>query len=166
MCRALRHRHKFAGDKLSIFLLALQRAGMAKIGAREFAGLTSTYLTDGKRGMEKPTARNVTVSAFTERIRSLFFSSSSSDAAVRSAASRKLHAVHNEPNVYVVPHFLTPRELDHFDELITARRAAFKHSHTDASNGEQLLVEERTSISLPLPKASDAVIRAIEASVI
>jgi hypothetical protein len=134
---------------------------MAKIGTREFAGLTSTFLTDGKRGMEKPTARNVTKSAFTERIRSLFFSGAPADA-VRSAASRKLHPVHNDPNIYVVPHFLTPRELDHFDELITARRAAFKHSHTDSSSGEQLVVEERTSISLPLPKALDAVIRAIE----
>lgn len=135
---------------------------MPKIGNREVSGLVSSYLTDGKRGMEKPSQRNVSATAFTERMKTLFLNGDAPEQDI-SAAGRKMHAVHRSPNVYVVPHFLTARELDHFDDLITARRAAFRHSHTDGAEGEGVIVEERTSISLPLPKASDAVLRSIEA---
>ena len=37
---------------------------MPKIGNREVSGLVSSYLTDGKRGMEKPSQRNVSATAF------------------------------------------------------------------------------------------------------
>jgi len=35
--------------------------------------------------------------------------------------------VHEEPPVYLVPHFLTAKELDHFDELITCEVKAIKN---------------------------------------
>ena len=141
----------------SRLLLALVVASKMKVGKREASALSNPYLPDGARGMDKPSARNTAKAALTERVRSLFLSGPAPE-----HNSRKLQAVHSSPNLYVVPHFLTARELDHLDDLLTARRAAFKRSHTDSSDGSYV-GEERTSVSLPLPKSADGVIRAIEA---
>lgn len=134
----------------------LGATGPLMISQRELARLSSNHLTDGQRGLQKPSTRDRSA-AISSRLRSLFFSGDTS------AASTKMHPVHSEPNVYVLPHFLTPRELDHMDSLITARRGAFKDSHTDAIDGKQVHVEERTSISLFLPKSADGILRTVEA---
>lgn len=57
---------------------------------------------------------------------------------------------------------MSPHELDHLDTLITGHRAAFKRSHTDDADGNDTLSPERTSLSLALPKAATATIRALE----
>jgi hypothetical protein len=122
---------------------------------REVQALSSSFLTDGKRGMDKESSRNTAKAALTARLRKLFLDQPAA------TPSGRLRLVNHDPPIYTVPHFLSARELDHLDDLITARRAAFKHSHTDASDGKYV-GEERTSISLPLPKSADATIRAIE----
>ena len=95
------------------------------------------------------------------RLHSLFFAPTTGGSG-GGGSGRKLVAVHADPPIYTIPHFLSPRELDHMDELITRSRAAFKHSHTDGSDGA-IVSEERTSVSLPLHKGGDAILRAIEA---
>ena len=85
------------------------------VSNRELSGLTSTYLNDGARGMEKPSARNTSKAAFTERLRSLFLNEAAPQHPGRD--TRRLQAIYQSPNVYLVPHFLTARELDHFDEV-------------------------------------------------
>ena len=129
--------------------------------SRELAKLSSHYLTDGKRGIDRPSLHNVTRSAITARMRTLFLDGPPPKA-TPAAEVRRLIPIHRSPNIYLVPHFLSPRDLDHMDELLTSRRAAFKHSHTDADESKYQ-GEERTSISLALPKAADATLRAIEA---
>ena len=127
---------------------------------RELAALSTSTLADGRRGLERPPARD-RASALSQRMRTLFFSGSSSSA---SEGKRRLQMVHGDPPIYVVPHFLTARELDVLDERITSERRRFKRSHTDADEGEvNHGDDDRTSISLALPKAADATLRAIEA---
>ena len=127
----------------------------------ELARLTQSYLNDGVRGLDRTqkASRDPTLPA---RIISLFHNDAAAAVAEPPFGVRRLVPVHSRPAVYVVPNFLSPRELDHFDELITSRRAAFKTSHTDGTKGA-VVSEERTSISLPLPKSGDSVLRSIEA---
>ena len=80
----------------------------------------------------------------------------------RVSGGRKLEPLCSDPNVYLVRHFLRPKELDHLDDVLTSRRKAFRLSHTDDESGKSVFSSERTSISLALPKAADATIRAIE----
>jgi len=87
-----------------------------KCSLRELAALTSSNLTDGRRGLDRPAARD-RCAVLSQRMKTLFFEGCAASSA--SCGARKLHAVHNDPPVYVVPHFLTARELDHFDDLIT-----------------------------------------------
>ena len=97
-----------------------------------------------------------------QRLRTLFHGEGGALEEAGCGGGRRLVPVYYDPPIYVVPNFLTARELDHFDDLLTRRRAAFKQSHTDG-DGERLISKERTSISLALPKSGDAVLRAIEA---
>ena len=97
-----------------------------------------------------------------QRLRTLFHGEGGALEEAGCGGGRRLVPVYCDPPIYVVPNFLTARELDHFDDLLTRRRAAFKQSHTDG-DGERLISKERTSISLALPKSGDAVLRAIEA---
>ena len=129
------------------------------MAARELARLTQSYLTDGARGLNSKRTHDPSLP---QRLHSLFFAPAESAAEAGCGGGRRLVPVHADPPMYVVPHFLSPRELDHFDDLITSRRTAFKNSHTDGDAGA-LVSEERTSISLALPKSGDAVLRAIEA---
>ena len=109
--------------------------------------------------VDKP-SENKRAAKISQRMKNLFFSSAPSSS---NSGGRRLTAVHNQPPIYLVPHFLTARELDHIDELLTCERRRFRQSHTDASEGEGSYVGEyRTSISLPLPKGVDATLRAIE----
>jgi len=97
-----------------------------------------------------------------QRTLSLFHSDDPCNLSV--PGGRRLEFLHRDPNILFVEHFLSPRELLQFDELISAHRNAFKLSHTDSSStGEVLQSEERTSESLVLPKASTALLRAVEA---
>ena len=132
---------------------------------RELSKLVSTYLTDGVRGLDR-TRNPDDDPTLPRRIHSLFHATGAAEqpaASLGVGGGRRLVQVHNTPPVYAIPNFLSPRELDHIDDLLTRRRAAFKLSHTDGSKGETLISEERTSISLPLPKSGDAVLRTIEA---
>lgn len=131
-----------------------------KMSKRELSKLSTSHLSDGARGLSKSSARDRAIS---ERMRSLFFSdAASSRDEPYSEQKRRLQRIHAEPPVYLVPHFLSPRELDHLDELLTTERRQFKRSHTDGQD-DKYVGDERTSISLALPKAADATLRAIEA---
>lgn len=131
------------------------------MSAREVERLTGSVLVDGCRGLQKPNARETrSASAISQRMRSLFFAGRALEGAAD--GRRRPQAVCQEPPIYIVPHFLTARELDHLDERITSERRRFKRSHTDGREGDGLVVDERTSISLALPKAADATLRAIE----
>ena len=129
-----------------------------KCSARELNSLSTSHLNDGARGLSRPSRNPVS-----ERMRTLFFSAKAgAQEEAYSEQRRRLQRIHSEPPVYIVPHFLSARELDHLDELLTAERRQFKRSHTDADDLKHV-DEARTSISLALPKAADATLRAIEA---
>ena len=129
--------------------------------SKELRNLTSSYLSDGKRGIERPSLHKIAANAITPRMKTLFLRGAAADV-LSATEARRLVPIHSSPNIYLVPHFLSARDLDHLDDLITSRRAAFKHSHTD-SKDSQYRGLERTSISMALPKAADATLRAIEA---
>ena len=132
------------------------------VSRRELANLQREHMTNGSRGLHKPSAAAAARLALMRRIRSLFHEEPRAAQEDADWVARRPLLVHSEPNVYVVPHFLSARELDHIDDLITSRRHAFKHSHTDSSGGDSMYSQERTSDSLFLPKAADATLRAIE----
>ena len=121
-----------------------------KAALKELAALQSNYLSDGPRGLNKSSKRDTTLP---QRIHTLFLDESGDAVAdAGCGGGRRLVPVHSGPPVYVVPNFLSARELDHLDDLLTRRRAAFKHSHTDG-DGLAVISQERTSISLALPKS-------------
>ena len=126
---------------------------------REVRLLAMVHNPDGRRGMlaSKDPTRDLALSA---RMIELFHSGSAQEH--RCSGGRKLEPLCSEPNVYLVRHFLSARELDHLDELLTSRRRSFRLSHTDDESGGTVLSTERTSVSLALPKAADATLRAIE----
>ena len=121
--------------------------------SKELRNLTSSYLSDGKRGIERPSLHKIAANAITPRMKTLFLRGAAADV-LSATEARPLVPIHSSPNIYLVPHFLSARDLDHLDDLITSRRAAFKHSHTD-SKDSQYHGLERTSISMALPKAAD-----------
>ena len=133
---------------------------MPKGCKRELAALAVDYNTDGRRGTfsERDPKHDPSISS---RMRELFHSGHSSWRAC--GGGRLLEPLRSAPNVYLVRHFLSPRELDHLDDLLTDRRKVFKQSHTDHGAEDGLRSSERTSSSLALPKAADSVLRSIEA---
>ena len=126
------------------------------ISQREVSRLNA-FLPDGQRTYSKRDELQ------SERIRSLFHSGPAEERAC--GGGRGLVPLHSSPNIYKVERFVSPREIEHLDRLITSRRAAFKRSHTDDVEGNDALTAERTSLSLILPKGADATLRAIEARV-
>ncbi|KAL1508006.1 hypothetical protein AB1Y20_007604 [Prymnesium parvum] len=118
------------------------------------------YNPDGKRGLlnRRDPSRDPRIPA---RMSDLFHSGAAREHTC--ARGRRLEPIHSDPNVYTIRHFLSPRELDRLDEILTSRRRAFKQSHTDSDDTALILGAERTSSSLALPKGSDATLRAIEA---
>lgn len=131
-----------------------EKAALRELAKLHHDGLTSsTSIAASRKPDRDPTLPS--------RVSTLFHGKSAVSE-MGCGGGRRLVPVHSEPPLYVVPNFLSPKELDHFDELLTRRRAAFKISHTDG-DGEALVSQERTSISLALPKSGDAVLRTIEA---
>ena len=127
--------------------------------ARELKGLGDA-LVDGRRGIysSRDPQRDPRIP---ERLVRLFHRPPAT-APQPCGGGRKLEPLCADPPVYLVRNFLSARELEHLDALITSRRAAFKQSVTDDAGGKKISSAERTSFSLHLPKAADTTLRAIE----
>ena len=126
-------------------------------------GISSRELDGLKVDLKPPPATPKVDPLLSSRLLTLFHHSDGR-CDLRAAGGRRLEPLYRDPNIYLVEHFLSPRELLQFDELITAQRAAFKQSKTDSSDtGEFLASYERTSESLVLPKSSTALLRTVEA---
>ena len=120
--------------------------------ARELKGLGDA-LVDGRRGIysSRDPQRDPRIP---ERLVRLFHRPPAT-APQPCGGGRKLEPLCADPPVYLVRNFLSARELEHLDALITSRRAAFKQSVTDDAGGKKISSAERTSFSLHLPKAAD-----------
>lgn len=135
-----------------------------RVAERELRALSEDYLPDGRRGLHRcqDPERDPALSL---RLVNLFHSA---PAEVQSCGGgRRLQPLHSSPNVYLVERFLSARELEHLDALITSRRAAFRQSQTDnaaapTAGTQTVRSSERTSFSLALPKGADATLRSIE----
>ena len=132
--------------------------------ARELRALSTDYLPDGRRGLDRSHDPERDP-ALTTRLLDLFHRV---PASLHSCGGRRLVPLHSSPNVYLVQRFLSARELEHLDAVVTRRRAAFRQSQTDdaaapAGGTKTLRSSERTSLSLALPKGADSTLRAIEA---
>ena len=129
-------------------------------GTRELARLLGEHNQDGTRGLHS--ARDPSRDpALPARMVELFHSGEAREH--KCSRGRRLEPIHSAPNVYLVRHFLSARELDRLDEILTSRRRAFKQSTQDSDEAGALLGSERTSSSLALPKGGDATLRSIEA---
>eukprot|EP00966_Prymnesium_polylepis_P058393 1352132-Prymnesium_polylepis.1 len=107
---------------------------------RELAALTSVHNQDGSRGLLR--GRDPSHDpAIPARMAELFHSGAAREH--KASGGRRLEPLHSEPNVYLVRHFLSARELDRLDEILTSRRRAFKQSHTDSDDAGALLGGDR-----------------------
>ena len=125
------------------------------MSARELKGLSTSGVPHHKRrtgSLVKPSH------SMPQRMQTLFHGSGPPPA--KSLGSR-IKLLHETPPIYAVHNFLSARELDQLNALISCSRSRFQRSKTDF-DGVYLSNSERTSTSLVLNKSSDAVLRTIE----
>ena len=106
------------------------------MGKNELAKLLEEHNENGKRGLHsaRDPSRDPAIPA---RMVELFHSGEAREH--KCSRGRKLEPIHSEPNVYLVRHFLSARELDRLDEILTSRRRAFKQSTQDSDDSGALL---------------------------
>ena len=98
----------------------------------------------------------------------LFFGPPVDESSCTGLRGGRLVCVHSNPNIYVVPNFLTASELSYFDDKIAAGsscKKTFKKSYTDsaASLSKNSNDTNRTSTFIPIAKMEDKKIAGIEA---
>lgn len=69
--------------------------------------------------------------------------------------------IHENPNIFLVKHFLSDQQISYFDQLCTKEQNNFKQSYTEYKS-ESVISEERTSRFLQVTKSKDSVVRSIE----
>ena len=71
--------------------------------------------------------------------------------------SSKMVQIHRNPNIFLIPDFLSDHDVEYFNQICTRRRGSFQNSFVEDSDNHRFLNEERTSTFTFLEKSGDQV---------
>ena len=93
------------------------------------------------------------------RLQSLFHSDLSESTTPLPA---KLQLLHSNPNIFIVPNFLTDNEIEYFNQVCTENLSNFEESFVEDEKNQVIVNEHRTSTYIYLKKCHDATVSQIE----